>query len=383
MNIAIIGAGGAIGGLLACYLIKRLQTQPEKHVKLFLVFNGEESIAYKAVRKNAYILRLKGVDTRVSFDDNQVTILTNIEALENSSCDYIISTVPATAITETYANKICSKLNQTSYGKIILAQNGIPCWFLNSLGDYKGEYLVSIDPQGKILKAFGINNIIGAVLHMACSIVNESEKTPWTVDVHKTKEQGMKLILGSPTSDNAHHDDRLNYIKDIFQQAGLPVTIVNGKTLASEVLKKMQINVGVNPLSAITQLTVTELLENDLYRSLILKLCLEVGIVAKKLRCPCFNEKELNDRLAESSNHMTSMAQHLINGKPLEHPYMLKVLIELNNLITKKQQWSRFFGNTSRNSELIHIKYMQEILDVVENRKFDHKKKFLPIQAKL
>jgi 2-dehydropantoate 2-reductase len=181
---------------------------------------------------------------------------------------------------------------------IVPMLNGVPWWFT-------GEPLASVDPGGRIAAALPQAQIVGSVVHAACSRPAPNEVVVKHAD---------RLILGEPAGGTGERVERL---AALFECAG--INVERQDNVRRSIWYKLWGNATINPLSALTRSTADKLLADPALRSWMLEAMAELAAVGAAIGCPIAESGE--DRMAVTAKlgaFKTSMLQDVEAGRPIE-----------------------------------------------------------------
>ncbi|MEO8859605.1 MAG: 2-dehydropantoate 2-reductase, partial [Burkholderiaceae bacterium] len=149
---------------------------------------------------------------------------------------------------------------------VLTAMNGVPWWFLQGFGGaLQGRQLQSVDPGGMIAAAIPSQHVVGSVVHASCSVAS-----PGVV----RHGFGNKLIVGEPSSERS---ERLLALSALLERAGFEAPMSD--QIQREIWFKLWGNMTINPVSAITGATSTQVLDDALVRGF----CSQVMDEAKRI----------------------------------------------------------------------------------------------------
>ena len=286
MKIGIIGAG-AIGGWVAGKLTAAGES-------VSVLARG----ATAGALKDGLELVEQGTSTIV-----RPRIATSADELGEQ--DLLVVAVKAPALAAVAA----SAAPMIGRDTIILAMlNGVPWWFP------EGEPLHSVDPDGAIAAALPAEQVVGCVVHAACS-----RDSPARVVV----SHADKLILGDPEGGAG---ERVYRLCALFERAGIRPEPSNNVRRA--IWYKLWGNATINPLSALTLATADRLLAKC--RPFLLAGMAELAAVGAAIGCPI--EESGEERMAVTARlgaFKTSMLQDVEAGRPIELEALLGAPIEL------------------------------------------------------
>ena len=301
MRVAVVGAG-AIGGYLGALLAAA----------------GEE-VTFIARGANLDAIRRDGMT--VLLEDGREVASRGARACERPSeagpHDVILLTVKAHQVTA-----IAPELHHLCHDatSIVTMQNGIPWWyFQNHGGEYDGTPVKSADPDGSISRLIAPKRIIGSVVYPAANLV-----APGVVHVVEGKRFTLGELDGATTP-------RVQAISDSLTNAGLKAPITND--IRGEIWLKLWGNLSFNPISALTQATLVDLVQYPLTRELCIAMMREAEMIANTLGVTF--RVGIDRRIAGAERvgaHKTSMLQDLEQGKPLEIDALVGSVVELGRL---------------------------------------------------
>ncbi len=203
---------------------------------------------------------------------------------------------------------------------VVTLQNGIPWWYFHKHGGpYEGQVLTSVDPGGRIAQHLLPTRILGAVVYPAA--VREQ---PGVVRV----VEGKRFSLGEPDGSDSPRAQR---ISEALTRAGFKAPVV--RDIRAEIWVKLWGNLSMNPISALTHSTLSELLAYPLTRTLCIRMMEEAETVAGALGITF--RVGIDKRIAGAEKvgaHKTSMLQDVEAGKPIELEALVGSVVELARL---------------------------------------------------
>ena len=295
MRVAIVGAG-AIG----CYFAAKLAAAGTEVVVL------ARGPTLEAIRRSG--IAVQGKDNVIA----QVRAIGSPE--EAQPADLVISCVKAYSI-PALAPAIAQML--APEGAWLCAVNGLPWWYAQDLaGPLSGLSLSSVDPSGSISATIGPGRTLGCVVYLA------SEATsPGVIRFGG----GRGLVVGEP---GAQMTRRLERACSLLREAG--ITTRETVDIRSAVWNKLFGNVSLNPLSALTGLTVEGLLADTVLKAFLTDVVGEVQGLAAKAGCPPETSAEARVmQMAALGPFRSSMLQDAEAGRPLEHEAIIGAVVEL------------------------------------------------------
>lgn len=113
-------------------------------------------------------------------------------------------------------------------------------------------------------------------------------------------------------------DKRVDDIADIFTEAGIPTGVTNN--VYGHIWKKVIINAGINPITALTGIKNGDILENTDLKWLMQKVCSEAAHVAStQVELPVADPVKAAEEVAKNtSENLSSMLQDIMNERQTE-----------------------------------------------------------------
>ncbi len=189
MNITLIGAG-AIGG----YLAARLSTTGQK-----------VSVIARGATLSA--LQQKGIGISEQGQPAQFFPVNAVSAHDPLPVQDLILIAVKEPSLAAIAPLLPPLIGPNT--RIMTAMNGIPWWFPAGIHSSPLRPLRSLDPEGRLSQSLPDDQILGGVVHMACS-----NSSPGIVQ----HNMGNRLIIGNAT---AKTDPRLGAVIELFNRAGM------------------------------------------------------------------------------------------------------------------------------------------------------------------
>ncbi len=288
MRILILGAG-AIG----CYLATRLHGSG---ADVGVIARGE---TLEAIRRNG--IRIEGhviVESRVH--------VTTTEAAEPA--DVLITCVKAYAI-PALSGSIARLVKPGGFWLCIV--NGLPWWY----GD---QPLDTVDPGGLIRARIPLEQTAGCVAYLASSVVG-----PGIVSFNSGKGMIAGMARGPVVP-------QLTEAALLLTASGVGTSVTSD--IRSAVWNKLFGNVGLNPLTALTGLTIDRLLADPELKALLIEIITEAMAVARaegiEIESDAARRVAFMGRLGA---FRTSMLQDADAGRTLELEAILGAMIEVAN----------------------------------------------------
>jgi 2-dehydropantoate 2-reductase len=300
MRVAIFGAG-AIGGHLAAKLAAA----------------GEVDLSL--VARGAHLAALRDHGLRLIEKDGDATwpVRASDDAASLGVQDYVVLTMKAHSVPAALP-AIAPLLGPET--AVVTMQNGIPWWyFYRSGGTHEGTRIEAVDPGGAISAALGPERAIGTAVYVAAEV-----EAPGVI----RHEYGTRISLGEPSGEKSARATRL---AEAMIAAGLQAPVRTD--IRSEIWVKLWGNLSFNPISALTDSTLADIVGDDGTRALARTMMIEAQAVAESfgVRFPI----DVDKRIAGAGSvgaHRTSMLQDLERGRPMEIDALVTAVQELGRL---------------------------------------------------
>ena len=302
-KICIVGAG-AIGGWLGAGLAR-----------------AGCAVSLLARGRTLEALQRDGLQLQVGTGDALRTethgVLASAQADRLGPQDLVVLAVKAPAL-KAVAGQIAPLLRPDTI--VLTAMNGVPWWFLQGFGgDLQGHTLKSVDPDGTIGDAITAPHILGSVVHASCSVA-----APGVI----RHGFGNKIIVGEPSGQRS---ERVLAVAALLAKAGFEAPVSD--QIQRDIWFKLWGNMTMNPVSAMTGATSTQVLDDPL----VLAFCGRVMLEAKAIgaRMGLVIDQQPQDRHAVTRRlgaFKTSMLQDVEAGKPVELDALVSAVRELGQL---------------------------------------------------
>ena len=299
-RICIVGAG-SIGGWLGAGLGR-----------------AGCDVSFLARGETLAALQTQGLKLQSATQPEQThTVRATNNANELGIQDLIIIAVKAPALHQV-VKQISPLLGKNTV--VLTAMNGVPWWFLQGFGaELANRSLSSVDATGEIAAAIPATHIIGGVVHASCSVA-----TPGVI----RHAFGNKIIVGEPSGELS---PRINALATLLEKAGFEAPIA--EQIQRDIWFKLWGNMTMNPVSAITGATSSQVLDDDLLRGFCSNVMLEAKEIGSRLGIPIDQQPE--DRHAVTrklGSFKTSMLQDVEAGKAVELDALVGAVKELGQL---------------------------------------------------
>jgi 2-dehydropantoate 2-reductase len=200
---------------------------------------------------------------------------------------------------------------------VVPAINGFPWWYFHRHGGaMTGVSLVSLDPDGSMMRALDCNHVLGCVVHIAAEVRAPGE-------VHHTG--GRRLVLGEP--DNSA-SPRLKAMCGALSAAGFDA--VASANIRFDVWWKLIGNLSFNPIAALTGYLMNEIISD--YGVLDISRTMMVEAMAVSARYGVTMPMTPDQRIDVARGlgaAKISMLQDLEQRRPLELAAVVGAVIEL------------------------------------------------------
>ncbi|MQY52383.1 2-dehydropantoate 2-reductase [Rhodocyclus tenuis] len=204
-------------------------------------------------------------------------------------------------------------------GHLVIAQNGLPWWFLDHLEE--GTVLRAVDPDGSLLREINLARTLSCVVFKSVERLAGGHIRALVTD-------GDRFVLGCPA---IAHSPAAAQLADILAQAGLQAETAEDITVP--LWEKLLGNVVLNPLSAISGLDIGNLLADHDHRARLVAGIEEARAVARAWGLPPGSTPDQRllrtAKVAASGTFRTSMLQDREAGRTLELEPILGSVREL------------------------------------------------------
>ncbi len=203
---------------------------------------------------------------------------------------------------------------------VVSAQNGIPFWYFHAHGGpFDGRALKTVDPEGRIAAAIGLERVIGCVITSSNEVAR-----PGVV-----RNLGNRTFaLGEP---DGSRSERLRAVASVLEAAGLAAPLPD--RVREETWTKMWGNVSFSAMAVLTGSRLGPLIEREDLRRLAVTVMEETRAVGEALGV-VFGQ-DIAGRIEASrrvAGHKTSMLQDLEQGRPMEVDGIAGAVVELGRM---------------------------------------------------
>jgi 2-dehydropantoate 2-reductase len=300
MRVAVFGAG-AIGGYLAARLAAA------GRVDLSLIARGGH---LDAIRTDGLTL-IEGGATSVH------SVRASADAADFGPQDYVLLTLKAHSIPGAL-DQLTRLLGPET--AVVTMQNGVPWWYFHGVGgQYDGARIEAVDPGGLIWERIGPRRVIGSVVYPAVEI--EAPGVVRHVD-------GTRFSLGEPDGSKSR---RTADLAAELVAAGLQAPVRSD--IRNEIWVKLWGNLAFNPISALTDSTLEDIVADQGTRAVAVAMMTEAQAIGEALgvQFPIALDRRI-EGAGKVGAHKTSMLQDLERGRPVEIDALVTAIQELGRL---------------------------------------------------
>jgi 2-dehydropantoate 2-reductase len=309
MRICVVGAG-SIGGVIASALAGA----------------GGAAADVCVLARGATLDAIRAGGLRVAWasadaGETVVKLPAAADGAELGEQDVVILAVKAQSLPGALPNVVPLLGPQTA---VLSTLNGVPWWFFDGPDGFGGPcagcHLDSVDPGGLVAAAIPVSRVIGGTVHLSAS-----SPEPGVV----RRYSGNGLIIGEPSGGLS---PRVAGLASVLREAGLDITV--SERVREDIWYKLWGNLTVNPVSALTGATASQILDDDLVRGFCESAMLETREIGARIGCPI--EQTPTDRNAVTrklGSFRTSMLQDADAGRTLELDALTGAVREIGALV--------------------------------------------------
>ncbi len=219
---------------------------------------------------------------------------------------------------------------------VVSTQNGIPWWYFQGFGgEWDGLRLERIDPGGVISGAIEARRVVGSIVYFSTEIAE-----PGVIQ----HTDGSRISLGEP---DGTRSDRCRRIAEALVASGLRCPITTH--IRQEIWVKAMGNASLNPVSALTRSTLSQMVRDPEVAEVIRNIMQEVEAVSRKLGMELPVSVEQRMAGAEKvGEHKTSMLQDLEAGRPMELEALVGSIVELGERVGVPMAYTRTVYSCAR-----------------------------------
>ena len=300
MKVCVVGAG-AIGGWMGVKLAK-----------------AGHAVSVLARGATLAAIQANGLRLVTGAETLSVRVKVSASASELETPDLIIIAVKAPGLRDA-ALSVKSLIGPNTI--VLTAMNGVPWWFFDRADrPLTGTQLATIDPSGEIAASIPSANVIGCVVHAACSV-----DAPGVIR-HK---MGQRLIIGEP---GGGESDRLTALHEALLAAGFEPE--SSADIQHDVWFKLWGNMTMNPVSAITGATTDKILDDQLTCEFCSAVMREAQAIGGKIGIPIAQTPDERHAVTRKLGAMkTSMLQDVEAGKGIELDALVAAVAEIGEKV--------------------------------------------------
>ncbi len=301
MKICVVGAG-SIGGLLGVRLAEA----------------GED---VTLIARGAHLQAIRDKGLRLIMNDGAEFHARSIRATDDMRTvgvqDLVILAVKAHQI-EPVVEEIRYLFGPDTL--LLTTQNGLPWWYFQRQGgQYDGQVLRAVDPNGILSASIEAERIIGCIAYPAAHIAE-----PGVI----RHIEGLRFPVGEL---DGSISERVLAVSECLTRAGFKSPVL--EDIRSEIWLKAWGNLSFNPISALTHSTLVAICQFPLTRELAANMMSEAQAIAEKLGVTMRVSLDKRiDGAERVGKHKTSMLQDVEAGKSLETDALIGAVVELGQL---------------------------------------------------
>jgi len=300
VKVCIVGAG-AIGGWMG--------------VKLALVGHAVSVLARGATLA---AIQANGLQMVTGGETLRVDVTASANAADLDTPDLLVIAVKAPGLRDA-ALAVKSLIGPNTI--VLTAMNGVPWWFFNRADrPLIGAQLATIDAAGEIAASIPARNVIGCVVHAACSV-----DAPGVIR-HK---MGQRLIIGEPSGGES---ERLTALHRALIAAGFESEL--SMDIQRDVWFKLWGNMTMNPVSALTSATTDKILDDPLVREFCSNVMREAQAIGNEIGIPIAQTPDERHAVTRKLGAMkTSMLQDVEGNKSIELDALVAAVAEIGQRV--------------------------------------------------
>ncbi len=300
MKVCLVGAG-AIGGWMGVKLAK-----------------AGHAVSVLARGATLAAIQASGLQLIAGGETLSVPVNAAATASELDTPDLLIIAVKAPGLRDA-ALSVKSLIGPNTI--VLTAMNGVPWWFFDRADrPLTGTRLTTIDPSGEIAASIPADNVIGCVVHAACSV-----EAPGVIR-HK---MGQRLIIGEP---GGGASARLTRLHEALIAAGFESEL--STDIQRDVWFKLWGNMTMNPVSALTGATTDKILDDPMVREFCSNVMREAQAIGSKIGIPIAQTPDERHAVTRKLGAMkTSMLQDVDAGKGIELDALVAAVAEIGQKV--------------------------------------------------
>jgi len=300
MKVCVVGAG-AIGGWMGVKLARA---------------GHQVSVLARGATLDA--IRRDGLRMIAGGETYTVPVRASSNAADLETPDLLIIAVKAPGLRDA-ALSVRSLVGPNTM--VLTAMNGVSWWFFDrSDRPHAGTRLESIDATGEIAASLPSANVIGCVVHAACSV-----DAPGLIR-HK---MGERLIIGEPAGGPSA---RLTALHEALTAAGFASEL--SLDIQRDVWFKLWGNMTMNPVSALTGATTDLIIDDPLSREFCSAVMREAQAIGERIGVPIAQTPDERHAVTRKLGAMkTSMLQDVEANRGIELDALVASVIEIGRKV--------------------------------------------------
>jgi 2-dehydropantoate 2-reductase len=299
MKICVYGAG-AVGGYIAGRLAR-----------------GGADVSVVARGQQLAAIAARGLQIRAPEGDFHANVTASADPAALGVQDAVIVTVKAPSLPDIAAG-IAPLLGPDT--AVVFAMNGIPWWYFHGVeGPLAERRLPKIDPGDAVWTAVGPQRAIGGVVYVGCTVIE-----PGLIAVTGYRS---RLVLGEP---DGRMTARMQAIADVLAAGGMTCDVT--PRIRDVIWAKLCNNLGSGPMGVLTQSGSQKMFADPVLAGAVHLIAAEVTAIAAAMGCAIKPDPAGQIAGALKSQHVSSIVQDLLLGRPMEIDAVFRTPLELARL---------------------------------------------------
>jgi 2-dehydropantoate 2-reductase len=286
MKICVYGAG-AIGGYLAGFLAR----------------GGHE---VSVVARGAHLAAIRANGLTVDAPDNRINVrvAASDAPADLGVQDAVVVTVKAPSLPDVARNISPLLGAETS---VTFLTNGIPWWYFQGHGGaMDGRSLPALDPDDALLKAVGVERLLGGIVWPASSVPE-----PGVIKIGAGIVRGS--VVGTP---DGKPSAKLDALVEAFTSSGLAITV--SPKIRDVIWEKLAFNLSAGPMCVLTRSPVKATHEEEVCVAASRRVMAEAMALIAAMGCHVSIDVEKVVAGNRVLGHRPSILQDLQAGRPME-----------------------------------------------------------------
>jgi 2-dehydropantoate 2-reductase len=299
MRICVYGAG-AVGGYIAGRMAR-----------------GGADVSVVARGQQLAAITARGLDIRSPDGDFHADVTASADPAALGVQDAVIVTVKAPSLPDIAAG-IAPLLGPDT--AVLFAMNGIPWWYFHGVeGPFAERRLPKIDPGDAVWTAIGPERAVGGVVYVGCTVIE-----PGVIAVTGYRS---RLVIGEP---DGRMTGRLQAIADVIAAGGMICDVT--PRIRDVIWAKLCNNLGSGPMGVLTQSGSRKIFGDPVLAGAVHQIAAEVTAIAAAMGCAINPDPHGQVAGALKSQHVSSIVQDLLLGRPMEIDAVFRTPLELARL---------------------------------------------------